>query len=755
MTDLPKLTIVGYADRQSVAPGDTVRFMVSDEGGAKSYRARLFRMHSMDSYAGGCGLIEEEVQADFAKEYSARHQKITTGSYIRFQDDQQPESIGSFTVQAYVWPTLPGEGRQTLMAYWNEEKQEGFRFGLDEQGALQLMLADSNGTTATVTTGKPLLVREWYLVSATFDLATGRVHLEQRPLRRYPAINEPASADAVFQAERCWTGGVLSMAAYALGRYDGTYDGFYNGKIDRPRLARRALAGREILALADAGVPVELSADVLGFWDFSLEQRATAIRDLSGSLRHGETVNLPSRAMTGFNWAGGNNDFNVVPEQYGAIHFHDDDLYDADWEADFEWTVPSDMQSGAYAVKLENGDMPGYIVFFVRPPRRSGGTRPKIAFLAPTAHYLAYANYRLTERDPMSEAYRGRLWQFGAEDVLLEQRPDFGNSLYERHTDGSGVCYSSYLRPVLNMRPNTRLSSLAGDGYVLAFLRHCGFDYDVITDEDLDREGRDLLAPYSVVMTGGHPEYTSKRMWDGLTGFLQRGGRLMYLGGNGFYWRVAFHDALPGVLEVRRGEDGTRPWVAEPGEYYMSFTGEYGGLWRRNGQAPNTLVGVGFTAQGFDMATYYRRNADASDPRARFIFEGVDEEIIGDFGVGFGGAAGQEIDRYDRNLGSPPHALVLATSEGHTDNMLLANEDLDATHLRVGGVENEQVRADMVFFETGYGGAVFSSGSISWVAAMPWDNFDNNVAHITKNVLERFIDPEPFPQFEQDATSQA
>ena len=34
-------------------------------------------------------------------------------------------------------------------------------------------------------------------------------------------------------------------------------------------------------------------------------------------------------------------------------------------------------------------------------------------------------------------------------------------------------------------------------------------------------------------------------------------------------------------MEVRRNEDGTRAWAAEPGEYYHSFTGEYGGLWRR------------------------------------------------------------------------------------------------------------------------------------------------------------------------------
>ena len=81
----------------------------------------------------------------------------------------------------------------------------------------------------------------------------------------------------------------------------------------------------------------------------------------------------------------------------------------------------------------------------------------------------------------------------------------------------------------------------------------------------------------------------------------------MYLGGNGWYWRIAWHDKLQGIIEVRRAEDGVRSWEAKPGEYYHSFNGEYGGLWRRLGKAPNKLLGIGFSGQGFDISSYYRR----------------------------------------------------------------------------------------------------------------------------------------------------
>jgi N,N-dimethylformamidase len=61
-----------------------------------------------------------------------------------------------------------------------------------------------------------------------------------------------------------------------------------------------------------------------------------------------------------------------------------------------------------------------------------------------------------------------------------------------------------------------------------------------------------------------------------------------------------------------------------------------------------------------------------------------------------------------------------------------------------GGTESPKVRADMVFFETPNGGAVFSVGSINWLGSLAWNKFDNNVARVTHNVLRRFLDPRPF-----------
>jgi hypothetical protein len=45
------------------------------------------------------------------------------------------------------------------------------------------------------------------------------------------------------------------------------------------------------------------------------------------------------------------------------------------------------------------------------------------------------------------------------------------------------------------------------------------------------------------------------------------------------------------------------------------------------------LCGVGFSAQGLFEGSYYRRMPGAADPRAAWIFDGIEDEIIGDFGL--------------------------------------------------------------------------------------------------------------------------
>ena len=142
-------------------------------------------------------------------------------------------------------------------------------------------------------------------------------------------------------------------------------------------------------------------------------------------------------------------------------------------------------------------------------------------------------------------------------------------------------------------------------------------------------------------------------MLDGLESYQADGGRLMYLGGNRFYWITSFDPQRPHIVEVRRWR-GTRTWEAKPGECYHSTTGEMGGLWRFRGRAPQKIVGVGFTSQGGGENRPYKRQPDSFDPRAAFIknLERFDEASDNFFGCRVPSRSAQ-ITRRIARLGMP------------------------------------------------------------------------------------------------------
>jgi N,N-dimethylformamidase len=700
------LQIIGYADRMAVRPGETIEFKVSCEAGAASYRAGILRLICGDDSPEGPGFKVRPVEALLAASYPGRRQPINVGSSVRIPGAPALDRLGSFTITANIWPTTPGKGEQLLIG--RADGATGFALVIGPAGDIGLRIGGQ-----LIATGRPLRSRLWYAIKARYDSARGTVALSQTSLA--DLARDESGGQATGTAHM-----TVPPPATPLVIGHG-----YNGKIEAPRITDPA---RGLIAA----------------WDFSQGIGTTRIADRSANALHGETVNLPTRGMTGAGWNGQAFHWRDRPDLYGAIHFHDDDLYDCGWKTDFAWTIPAGLPSGFYAAHVscsaaETGE--DYIPFFVCPPK--GKTQAPIALIASTATFMAYANSHHGYEDPIAELCYGALLEFTPADLFLRQRRDLGVSTYDRHADGSGSCYSSRLRPILNTRPKRNIWNYNADLHIVDWLDAIGQGCDIITDEDIHREGLALLRPYRAVIAGSHPEYHSGAMLDAIEGYLGQGGRLMYLGGNGFYWCTAFHDELPGVIEVRRSEAGTRTWECHPAERHLSFTGEPGGLWRSSGRAPQRLVGVGFASEGFDVNSYFLRRGGSFDPRASFIFEGVGrDERIGDFGS-LGGAAGFELDIADPALGTPPHALVLAQSVEHSNVYALTPEELISAQPGTDGIEHPKVRADVTFFETPQGGAVFSTGSITWASSLAHNGYDNNVARITGNVLKRFIDPKP------------
>ena len=781
------LRITGYSDRYSIHPGDEIKFYVNSEKG-EDYDARLVRLIHGDTNPEGPGYKEEEIAAPFDRTYKGRNQKIHGGSYVIVPHDARM-TVESFTIQAFVFPTTPTKGPQGILTKWVGDT--GYGLFIDENAHLALRIG-GGGTVRTIASGKPLLRKVWYLAAASYDARTGAVRLYQEPV--VTSANGGLGMALLHPAEET-TAEVSGSCDIAPGANDAPFlmaaatkvpasgrsicgahykeattpvelpeqCDTYNGKIDRPRLSAAALDKSEIDALARGfkGCPAGLRRAVVGAWDFQANITrniaSTHILDTSPNLLHGHAINLPARAMTGYNWTGDEIVYHHAPEEYGAIHFHDDDIDDARWDVDFTYTAPEGLKSGFYAARLRVGgeESPAtedYIPFVVRPPR--GKTTARLAVIIPTNSYLAYSNDNLATNSVVAQLLAGKVPIMQASDLYLNEHREYGLSTYSLHSDGSGVCYSSRLRPILNMRPKYRhwlspsLWQLNGDLHLTDWLEAVGFDYDLHTDEDLDREGVDLLNRYRVVLTGSHPEYSSESMIDAYEAYQQQGGRWLYLGADGFYWCSQYHPDNGNIIEVRKGEAGTRAWTANPGEYNNAFDGKFGGMWRARGRIPSKVCGLTFTAYGFDVSSYYRREPDSFRSECEWIFAGIgDDEIIGDFGLVGGGAAGLELDRYDLEFGTPHNGYLLARSEGHTDLMLQVNEEIHfaCRGYYGGGHENPQVRADMIYYKTPNDGAVFGPGSLVWCGSLSHNNYDNNVSRIMRNVIDGFLKDGPLP----------
>ncbi len=740
------LDIVGYCDRWSLRAGEPLRVMVSCETGAESFRADLVRLICGDASPAGPGYKEEEIANPANGSYPGRRQRIHAGSCVAVPPGAELNAVESFTLQALIWPTMPEQQQRAILGRWSDMADAGYLLMQDGARGAVLVIADGTGRRSEVAAGKPMVAREWYLVAASYDAASGTMRVEQAPLAPYARDDSAGASEGACDVPLRPIADIpFLIGARAAGEDHAALitHGHFNGKIEAPRLARSALGRADIETLWHNPLAPALADSLVAAWDFSRGISSDRIEDLSPNRLDGVAINLPARGMKGHNWSGEAMSWPQKPEHYAAIHFHQDDLADAAWQPDLEVTIPDTATSGVYAVRLRTAaGGEDYVPFFVRPP--VGAPTAKVAFLASTATYMAYANSHHGWDDPLSEICYGMLLSLGPSELFLNERREFGLSTYDIHADGSGSCYSTRLRPVLNTRPKRGLWNFNADLHIVDWLEAIGQGYDVVTDEDLHVEGIAALAPYRAVVTGTHPEYHSTPMLAAVEAYLQRGGRLMYLGGNGFYWRIAFHPERPGIIEMRRAESGTRTWAAEAGEYAMSFNGEIGGLWRNLGKPPQALVGVGYASEGFDASSHYRRLPDSFAERAAFIFEGIGkDEIIGDFGAVEGGAAGLELDIADRLLGTPPHALRLAASENHSNVYVVTPEELISNYPGTDGIENPKVRADMVFFETPNGGAVFSTGSIAWAGALGHDGYDNNVARITGNVLRRFVDEAP------------
>ncbi|HWI73940.1 MAG TPA: N,N-dimethylformamidase beta subunit family domain-containing protein [Baekduia sp.] len=739
--------IMGYTDHVSAAPGDTVGLYVSTT--AASARAELVRLFALEIPGFGVPRREQLVEGVAAVACDGVQQRTAVGSYVRIDGIPEDAASAGLTVSVIVMPTRPGDtgASEAVVAQRTAAGDAGWSLGLDDAGRPRLWTATDAGAAEAVTPA-PLVAGCWYRLTAVLDPAAGVARLAVAPVGTFAANrvatgrgDEHAVSVALPGVPVAATGEPLLLGCGWLADGLDPADG-YDGRIEAPTLVGAPLADGEDGRAHPA---------LLGAWDAAAGigprgfARPSRLEDLGPHARHGVCVNHPARGVTGHAWTGDQVDFRHAAEHYAALHVHRTDMTDCRWTRSGELVLPQDLPSGVYAIRLTDADGgEDRVPLIVRPP--AGIATARALLVLSTNSYLAYGNDHVGVDSPRTQVWNQMVPALDDWERFRDAHRELGRSLYEVHSDGTGVFHSSWRRPLLTLRATVYdgdgpVWQFTGDLQLVDWLQRTGREVDVVCDRDVHEGGVELLSRYACVMTGTHPEYPTEEMLDAYEGYAGSGGRLMYMGGNGMYWVTGYDPEDDQVIEIRRW-GATQAWCAAPGEYHLSFTGQQGGAWRFRGRPPQKTFGVGFVAAGGPSASAgYVRVAEPGSPAA-WVLHGVEEPEFGRYGT-MGGAAGIEIDAVDPLLGTPAETVVLATSVGHSDDMLEARENFNMTSRILGGARNARVHSDLVLVPREHGGAVFSTGSIGFSGSLAHAGSDNDVARLLGNVFDRFVSGAP------------
>lgn len=343
----------------------------------------------------------------------------------------------------------------------------------------------------------------------------------------------------------------------------------------------------------------------------------------------------------------------------------------------------------------------------------------RIAVLAATNNWNAYnnfggrSNYINAARLPETPTVNGRqdLRRYGGGPYPEWQAPDedYQPLSFDRPEPNNQAPRDARITDPIRGRQECHMAP--AEWRLLGWLEREGLAYDLYSEGQL-HTGDVPLDAYSVLILQVHPEYWSRAMYRQVKEWVfERGGRLLYLGGNGLNCEVEL-GIVDGTLAMRcltqLASGGSSLGPLDPADPSRRFESRLA----RTYESEARLLGVVCTDSGIMTAAPYEvRQAD------HWVFAGTGLKDGDRFGEKclhercHGGASGHETDKMSPS--SPPGTQLLAK-----------------------GVNPDDGGAEIVLHETAGGGAVFSVGSITYPASL-W--VDPAVSRITRNVLDRFL----------------
>jgi len=214
------------------------------------------------------------------------------------------------------------------------------------------------------------------------------------------------------------------------------------------------------------------------------------------------------------------------------------------------------------------------------------------------------------------------------------------------------------------------------------WIAHRGKRADYLTDDDLDRTAKisTLLRRYHLIVFAGHEEYVTPHTYSLISGYRDRGGNLMFLSANNFFYRV-----------LRRGDRITRS-----------------GRWRDLGRPEARWIGIQYL--DWWMRRWPNRSYVLTGSRStQWVFRGTGLRRGDRFGT-----YGIEID--NRTRSSPPGVHVLA---------------------RIPNIFGPGRSAEMTYHRTDNGAKVFAAGALAFADSAP----NIPVSTMLENLWERLSRP--------------
>jgi hypothetical protein len=202
--------------------------------------------------------------------------------------------------------------------------------------------------------------------------------------------------------------------------------------------------------------------------------------------------------------------------------------------------------SGVYYAQLTSGTRVGYAPFVLRPVRLG---EHRVAVVLPTQTWQAY-NFRDDDGDG---------------------EPDTWYGMHGKRT-------AKLARPFLNRGVPPHWKDY--DAPFVGWLGQAHEDVDYLSDADLRTvsDGGVLAGAYSLIIFSGHHEYVTSHEYGVITGYRNRGGNLMFLSANNFFWKVTVRGNV--MRRIAQWRDLGRPEAALIGvQYRGNDRGSHRGAW--------------------------------------------------------------------------------------------------------------------------------------------------------------------------------